>query len=259
MTGPSGGADGFEPLSGYREYPPAEMEARAAGFSGDLGRRRTTRHFSSRPVARAVIEHCLRAAGSAPSGAHQQPWHFVVVSDPALKRRIREAAEAAEAEFYATAPADWLEALAPLGTDAVKPYLEAAPYLIAVFAERYGTAADGSRRTHYYVNESVGIATGFLLAALHHAGLATLTHTPSPMGFLSEVLERPVNEKPVMLIVTGHPAADARVPRLARKTLDEIATFREGTPNDRAPDPPQSDERSPQRDERSPRNDERSS
>jgi iodotyrosine deiodinase len=250
MTGPSDGPDGFEPLSGYREYSPAEMEVRAAGFAADLARRRTTRHFSNRPVARAVIEHCLRAAGSAPSGAHQQPWHFVVVSDPALKRRVREAAEAAEAEFYATAPADWLEALAPLGTDAVKPYLETAPYLIAVFAERYGTATDGSRRTHYYVNESVGIATGFLLVALHHAGLATLTHTPSPMGFLSEVLERPANEKPVMLIVTGYPAADARVPRLVRKALDEIATFREGTSNDRADLPP-SDERSPQNDERS--------
>lgn len=216
----------FVPLSSYREYPPAEMEARAATFAAELGRRRTTRHFSDRPVPRAVIEHCLRAAGSAPSGAHQQPWHFVVVSDPALKRRIREAAEAAEREFYRDAPAAWLAALAPLGTDAVKAYLETAPYLIAVFAERYGLEPDGSRRTHYYVSESVGIATGFLLAALHEAGLASLTHTPSPMGFLHDVLERPVNERAVMLIVTGYPARDARVPRLTRKSLEEIATFR---------------------------------
>jgi iodotyrosine deiodinase len=220
------GHPGFEPLSGYREYPPAEMEQRAAAFAAELGRRRTTRHFSDRAVERSTIEHCLRAAGSAPSGAHQQPWHFVVVTDPALKRRIREAAEAAEREFYQTAPADWLAALAPLGTDAEKPYLETAPYLIAVFAQRYGVSADGARRTHYYVNESVGIATGFLLAALHHAGLVALTHTPSPMGFLSEVLERPANEKPVLIVVTGYPAPDARVPRLVRKPLAHIATFR---------------------------------
>lgn len=219
-------SNAFEALPDYREYDPAEMEARAASFAADIGRRRTTRQFSDRPVSRSVIENCLRAAATAPSGAHQQPWHFVVISDAMLKRRIREAAEAAEAEFYATAPAEWLAALAPLGTDAVKPYLEMAPYLIVVFAERYGVAADGSRRTHYYVNESVGIATGFLLAALHHAGLATLTHTPNPMGFLSELLERPANEKPVMVVVTGYPAADARVPRLSRKPLHEIATFR---------------------------------
>jgi iodotyrosine deiodinase len=215
----------FEPLPGYREYPPAEMEARAVAFAAELGRRRTTRHFSGRPVARRVIESCLRAAGSAPSGAHQQPWHFVVVGDPGIKRRIRSAAEAAEREFYETAPAEWLAALAPLGTDAEKPYLETAPYLIAVFARRYGLDPDGTRRTHYYVNESVGIATGFLLAALHHAGLVALTHTPSPMGFLSELLERPANEKPVLLVVTGYPAPDARVPRLVRKPLREIATF----------------------------------
>jgi iodotyrosine deiodinase len=216
----------FERLSSYQEYPPTEMEARAAAFATDLARRRTTRHFSDRPVPRSIIESCLLAAGSAPSGAHQQPWHFVVVSDPSLKRRIREAAEAAEREFYETAPAEWLEALAPLGTDAQKPYLETAPYLIAVFARRYGLSADGERRTHYYVSESVGIATGFLLAALHHAGLVALTHTPSPMGFLSDLLERPANEKPMLLIVTGFPAPDARVPRLDRKPLSEIATFR---------------------------------
>jgi nitroreductase len=216
----------FEPLSGYREYPVAEMEARARAFAAEMQRRRTTRHFSDRPVPRSVIEACLETAGTAPSGAHLQPWHFVVVGDPELKHRIRIAAEAAEAEFYATAPVEWLEALAPLGTDAYKPYLETAPWLIAVFARRYGLTAAGERQAHYYVGESVGIATGFLLVALHHAGLVSLTHTPSPMGFLTEVLERPVNERPVMLVVTGYPADDARVPRLVRKPLSEITTFR---------------------------------
>lgn len=215
----------FEPLSTYREYPVEEMETRAQAFTAELARRRTTRHFSSRTVPRSIIEHCIRAAGSAPSGAHQQPWHFVVISTPTLKRRIREAAEAAEREFYASAPAEWLAALAPLGTDAVKAYLESAPYLIAIFAQRYGRESDGATRKHYYVNESVGIATGFLLAALHHAGLATLTHTPNPMTFLARALNRPENEKPVMLVVTGYPAEDARVPRLRRKPLEEIATF----------------------------------
>jgi hypothetical protein len=150
----------------------------------------------------------------------------VVISDPELKHAIRVAAERAEAEFYATAPADWLAALAPLGTDEHKPYLEIAPYLIAVFAERYGVRPDGTRQTHYYVMESVGIATGFLLSALHHAGLVSLTHTPSPMGFLSQVLGRPANERPVMLIVTGYPADGAVVPNLVRKPLEAIATFR---------------------------------
>jgi nitroreductase len=220
------GRDGFVPLSSYREYPVAEMVTRSREFARELGRRRTVRQFSDRPVPRAVIEACLEAAGTAPSGAHQQPWHFVVVTDPATKRAIRDAAEAAEAEFYATAPADWLAALAPLGTDASKPYLETAPYLIAVFAERYGLTADGARRTHYYVSESVGIATGFLLAALHHAGLVTLTHTPSPMGFLTEVLDRPANERAMMLVVAGYPAPGAVVPDIRRKPLAAIATFR---------------------------------
>ena len=216
---------GFEPLSGYYEYPPKEMEARAAAFAAEMSRRRSTRHFSDRPVPRSVIEHCVRAAGSAPSGANQQPWHFAVVGDPTLKRRIREAAEEAEREFYANAPAEWLDALAPLGTDAVKPYLEIAPYLIAVFAQRYGVDRNGKRKTHYYVPESVGIATGMLLGALHHAGLVALTHTPSPMAFLSELLERPANERAMMLVVTGYPHPEARVPRIRRKTLEEIATF----------------------------------
>jgi len=219
------GRPGFVPLSSYREYPVPEMVARSREFAGELGRRRTVRQFSDRPVPRAVIESCLEAAGTAPSGAHQQPWHFVVVTDSARKRAIRKAAEAAEAEFYSTAPADWLAALAPLGTDASKPYLETAPYLIAVFAERYGLAPDGARRTHYYVMESVGIATGFLLAALHYSGLVTLTHTPSPMGFLTDVLQRPANERPIMLVVAGYPAPGAEVPDLGRKPLSAIATF----------------------------------
>jgi iodotyrosine deiodinase len=216
----------FEPLAAYREYPPPEMEVRSRAFAAEMQRRRTTRHFSDRPVPRAVIEACLLAAGTAPSGAHLQPWHFVVVTEPELKRAIRVAAERAEAEFYATAPKEWLAALAPLGTDAHKAYLETAPHLIAVFAERYGVSPDGARRAHYYVTESVGIATGFLLAALHHAGLVALTHTPNPMGFLSEVLGRPANERPLMLVVTGYPADSARVPRLRRKPLEAIATFR---------------------------------
>jgi iodotyrosine deiodinase len=216
----------FEPLSSYRGYPEAEMELRSRAFAADMQRRRTTRQFSDRPVPRAVIEACLETAGTAPSGAHLQPWHFVVVTDPTIKRRIREAAELAEAEFYATAPADWLAALAPLGTDEHKPYLETAPCLIAVFAQRYGLTPTGDRRTHYYVQESVGIATGFLLAALHHAGLVALTHTPNPMGFLSEILERPSNERPVMLVVTGYPASGAKVPSLRRKSLNEFVTFR---------------------------------
>ncbi len=216
----------FVPLSTFQEYQPELMKVRAEQFAQDIGRRRTTRQFSDRPVDGEVIEHCLRAAGSAPSGAHLQPWHFVVISDPELKRRIRAAAEVAERDFYATAPSEWLDALAPLGTDASKPYLETAPYLIAVFAQRHGVNPDGSLRKHYYVSESVGIAAGFLIAALHHAGLATLTHTPSPMGFLADLLERPANEKPVMLVVTGYPANDARVPNLTRKPLEDIATFR---------------------------------
>jgi iodotyrosine deiodinase len=216
----------FVPLTTWREYPPEEMEARAAAFYREMSRRRTTRHFSDRPVARSVIEHCIRTAGTAPSGAHLQPWHFVAVGDPEVKRRIRAAAEEAEREFYVTAPEEWLQALAPLGTDAEKPYLEVAPWLIAVFAQRHGVTEDGSSRKHYYVSESVGISSGLLIAALHHAGLATLTHTPSPMGFLNEVLDRPPNERAVMLVVAGYPASDARVPNLSRKPLDEIATFR---------------------------------
>ena len=201
------------------------MRKRASAFYAEMDRRRTTRHFSDAAVPPEIIEDCIRTAGTAPSGAHQQPWHFVAIADPAIKSRLRVAAEEAERQFYDTAPREWLAALAPLGTDSVKPYLETAPWLIAVFAERYGINPGGTRRTHYYVNESVGIACGFLLAALHNAGLVVLTHTPNPMGFLRELLRRPENEKPVMLIVTGYPAGDARVPRLERKPLGEISTF----------------------------------
>lgn len=216
----------FVPLTTYKEYPVSEMRERSRAFAADLGRRRTVRQFSDRPVPREIIDACVAAAGTAPSGAHQQPWHFVVVSDPGVKRAIRESAEQAEEHFYASAPAEWLEALAPLGTDMHKPYLESAPYLIAVFAKRYGVRADGTRSPNYYVMESVGIAAGFLLSALHHSGLVALTHTPNPMGFLNQVLERPPNERPLMLIVTGYPAPDAVVPDLCRKPLAAIATYR---------------------------------
>lgn len=218
---------GFIPLPAYREYPVDEMIRRSREFASEMQRRRTVRRFSDRPVPRSVVEACLEAAGTAPSGAHQQPWHFAVVRDPAKKSAIREAAETEEREFYATAPAQWLAALAPLGTDAQKAYLETAPYLIVVFAQRYGVAPDGGRQKHYYVAESVGIACGFLLAALHHAGLVTLTHTPSPMGFLNQILGRPANEHASMIVVAGYPASDARVPDLKRKPLSEIASFLE--------------------------------
>jgi nitroreductase len=202
------------------------MRARATQFFETMRRRRTVRHFSSSSVPRDVIEQCLRAAGSAPSGANRQPWHFVVISDPDIKREIRIAAEREELEFYEhRAPPEWLEALAPLGTDAEKPFLETAPYLIAIFAERYHVAPDGRRLANYYVTESVGLATGLLIASLHHAGLASLTHTPSPMGFLNRILGRPDHERPFLLLVVGYPAPDAQVPAITRKSLEDISTF----------------------------------
>jgi nitroreductase len=216
----------FDPLTTYREYPVEEMIERSSAFAAEMRRRRTVRQFSDRPVPRRVIDACVEAAGTAPSGANQQPWHFVVVSDPATKHAIREAAEREEARFYREGPAEWLAALAPLGTDEHKPYLDIAPYLIAVFARRYGRTPAGERVSHYYVMESVGIAAGILVTALHHAGLATLTHTPSPMGFLNQLLDRPVSERPLMLIVTGYPASDARVPRIQRLPVEEIVTYR---------------------------------
>ena len=218
----------FVPLQGFQEYSEEEMKQRAADFYAEMEKRRTVRQFSERPIPRAVIEDCLRAASSAPSGANMQPWKFVVVTDPDLKLQIRIVAEQEEHEFYSRrATPEWLEALAPLGTDEHKPYLETAPYLIAIFVERYGKLPDGRKVKHYYAVESVGIATGILITALHHAGLASLTHTPSPMGFLNEILERPENEKPFLLLVVGYPAEDAVVPKIGKKPLEKVAIFRD--------------------------------
>ena len=217
----------FVPLHTYTAVAPEEMQRRAREFNAEIQRRRTVRAFDFRPVARAVIEDCLRAAGSAPSGAHMQPWHFVAVADPQIKTRIRLAAEIEEREFYQRrAPAEWLAALEPLGTDERKPFLEVAPWLIVVFLQRFCRLPDGRKVKNYYTDESVGIATGFLLAALHHAGLASLTHTPSPMAFLNDILGRPrATERPFMIVVTGYPQAGVLVPDLRRKNLEEIATF----------------------------------
>jgi nitroreductase len=204
----------------------AQRLALANDFADELARRRTVRDFSDTPVPREIIAAAIRAAGTAPSGANQQPWRFVAIADPAIKRRIREAAEVEEREFYEhRAPQEWREALAALGTDADKPFLEIAPWLIAVFYERTGPEVDGHKPKRYYPHESTGIATGLLIAALHRAGLATLTHTPSPMAFLNEILDRPKNEVPYLLLVVGHASAGCRVPDIARKPLAEIARF----------------------------------
>lgn len=220
----------FTPLAALGHYAPvgdAEMRARARAFLDAARRRHTVREFAPDPVPRDVIEDCIRTAGLAPSGANHQPWHFVLIGDPATKKALRAAAEKEEEAFYAgKAPKEWLEALAPLGTDAVKTYMESAPWLIAVFAQRRGGPEPGDDRKNYYINESVGIAVGFLILALHNAGLAALTHTPNPMGFLNETLKRPANEKPYMIVVAGRPAADAKVPdhAMKKKALDEILT-----------------------------------
>jgi nitroreductase len=215
----------FAPLEA-EALAPEEQAARAAAFLAAMRRRRTVRDFAPRPVPRALIEAAVMTAASAPSGANQQPWTFACVSDPALKRRIREAAEAEERAFYAgRAGADWLDALAPLGTGWQKPFLETAPWLIVVFAQRHGIGPTGRRVKHYYVPESVGIACGLLLASLHLAGLATLTHTPSPMGFLNEACGRPEHEKALMIVVAGHPAQGCTVPVITKKTLDQVAVF----------------------------------
>ncbi len=215
----------FVPLD-FRGFDAAEMQQRAADFQAEMSRRRTVRDFSDRPVPRELIEACLRTGGSAPSGANLQPWHFVAVSNPDLKRQIRIGAEEEEREFYEQrAPPEWLEALAPLGTDANKPFLETAPWLIAVFVRRWGERPDGKKVKHYYAVESVGLATGLVIAAVHHAGLASLTHTPSPMNFLNRILGRPDSERPFLLLVVGHPADGAQVPDIGRLSLEDIATF----------------------------------
>jgi len=214
------------PLGQYREYPVEEMRQRLREFYTEMQRRRSVREFSDRPVPRDVIETALKAANTAPSGANLQPWHFVVVSGPEAKKKIREAAEIEEREFYEhRASEEWLAALEPLGTDEHKPFLETAPYLVAVFLQKFGKLPDGRKVKHYYPVESTGLATGMLITALHHAGLATLTHTPSPMKFLNEILGRPKSERPFLLLVVGYPADDARVPDIQRKSLDEFVSF----------------------------------
>ncbi len=216
----------FIPLTSITQYPPDEMIKRSQEFYKYIKRRRTVRDFSERAVPLEVIENCILTAGTAPSGANLQPWHFVVVSDPGIKKKIRVAAEEEEKEFYTNrAPKEWLDALAHLGTDEHKPFLETAPYLIAIFSKSYDFLPDSKKVKHYYAQESTGIACGMLITAIHNAGLASLTHTPSPMNFLNEVLGRPKNERPFLLLVVGYPAKDAKVPDIKKKKLDEISSF----------------------------------
>ncbi len=216
----------FRPYSEFVEYPPAEMTQRAAEFHETLSRRRTIREFSDRPVPRELIEQCIASARLAPSGANQQPWHFACVGDAETKKQIRLAAEEEEREFYQRRASDeWLEALHPFGTDDHKPFLETAPWLIAIFGETYGLNEDGSQAKHYYVQESVGIATGFLIAALTNAGLGTLTHTPSPMKFLSQILGRPTNERAYILLVVGYPGSDVNVPDISKKSVNDVSSW----------------------------------
>ena len=214
----------FIPLPDFHLYPEPEMLTRAREFYAEMARRRSVREFEDRPVPQALIEDCLRAAGTAPSGANMQPWQFVAIGDAETKHKIRLAAEEEERHFYAhRATAEWLAALAPLGTDENKSFLETAPWLIAVFAQKFGQLPDGRKVKHYYPTESVGLATGILITALHHAGLATLTHTPSPMKFLNDILGRPANERPFLLLVTGYPSSSCSVPDIKRKQLQEFA------------------------------------
>ncbi len=206
----------------YREYPVEEMKQRAEAFYKDMDRRRTVRDYTDREVPLEVIENAVRTAGTAPSGAHKQPWTFVLVRDPEIRQKVREAAEVEEKESYQhRMPQTWLDDLAPLGTDWHKPFLTTCPAFIVVFAQNYAVE-EGAKKKHYYVQESVGIAVGMLIAALHNAGVATLTHTPSPMGFLGEILERPDNERAYMLLALGYPVSDCQVPDLERKGLEEI-------------------------------------
>jgi len=216
------------PLMSKAQLTSAEGLERSSQYLKTMSSRRTVRQFSDQPVPKDIIDTAIRAAGTAPSGANHQPWHFVCIRDPNIKREIRLAAEAEERAFYAGKAGDnWLQDIGPLGTDAQKPFLETAPWLIAIFSERYGLDANGSKRKNYYISESVGIATGFLISALHTAGLATLTHTPSPMKFLNTILKRPANERPFILMVVGYAAPNAKVPRAAtiKKSFHEIATF----------------------------------
>ncbi len=216
----------FIDLPDYSKLDQPEMVQRSLNFYHDIRRRRTVRDFSSKSFPREIIENCIMAAGTAPNGANLQPWHFAVVESPETKSRIREAAEVEEREFYnGKAPQEWLDALAPLGTDSDKPFLETAPYLIVIFSKAYDVLPDGRRVKNYYASESVGIATGFLINALHESGIVTLTHTPSPMKFLNEILGRPTNERPFLVLVAGLPAADAQVPDISKKALEEITSF----------------------------------
>lgn len=216
----------FAPLSSYYKYSPSVMMERAASFRAYMQRRRSVRKFSNKPIPREVIEHCLLTAGSAPSGANQQPWHFVAVSDQTMKRQIREAAEKEEYDFYhGLAGDEWLEDLSCLGTDHKKPFLEEAPYLIVIFGESWGVLGNGEKKKHYYVNQSVGIAAGLLLASIHNAGLVCLPYTPSRMSFLREMLGRKKNERPFLVLVVGYPAEGVMVPILEKKTLNLISTF----------------------------------
>lgn len=216
----------FISLSGFTQYTENEMLKRSEEFYDDIKIRRTVRDFSNRPVTKEIIENCIKAAGTAPNGANLQPWHFVVVSNTEVKRKIRIAAEEEEKEFYYNrAPKEWLDALEPLGTNENKPFLETAPYLIAIFYKSYDLLPDGKQIKQYYAMESTGIATGILVTAIHMAGLVSLTHTPSPMNFLNDILNRPKNERPFLLLVVGYPAKDAKVPDIKKKSLQEIASF----------------------------------
>ena len=225
------------PVPKFREYPFVPLEftrvsldtsrTRGAAFYEDMNRRRTTRHFATDPVPRDLIELAIRTAGTAPSGAHQQPWTFVAVSEQAVKQSIRDAAEREEHAFYhGKAPDEWLEALLPLGTDEHKPHLTDAPWVVVLFRKTYGLRDDGTKRPYYYAEESCGIAAGLFIAAIHQMGLVTLTHTPNPMGFLRELLGRPINERAMLVMPVGYPADGATVPNLVRKPLDEIAVWR---------------------------------
>ena len=216
----------FISLKSFKQYPSNEMINRSKEFYNFLKRRRTVRDFSDQPVSKEVINNCILAAGTAPSGANLQPWHFVVISNSEIKKKIRIAAEEEEKEFYSNrAPKEWLDALAHLGTDEHKPFLETAPYLIAIFSKSLGVLPDGKKVKNYYAQESTGIACGMLITSLHNAGLASLTHTPSPMNFLNEVLGRPKNERPFLLLVIGYPAKDVKVPDIQKKKLSEISSF----------------------------------